>query len=81
MQPTSWKTTNNNRYLIISLQFAKKEKCIIYHLFFLKDDIYSFKARNSCGEFLGFKYVVIVFFETKEMITYICTSEILKIRV
>ena len=52
--------------------------------FFEKDDKYVFKARNSCREFLAFfrfKYVVIVFFETKQMIIYICTIEILKTRV
>ena len=31
-----------------------------------------------CREVLAFKHVVIVFFETKKMIIYFCTSEILK---
>ena len=35
----------------------------------------------ACREYLAFKYVVIVFFEIKQMIIYICTSEILKTRV
>ena len=36
------------------------------------------EIRVACWEFLAFKYVVIVFFEIKQMIIYICTSEILK---
>ena len=40
---------------------------ILASVFFEKDDKYIFKA---------FKYVFIVFFETKQMIIYICTSEI-----
>ena len=35
----------------------------------------------ACREFLAFKYVVIVFFETNRMIIYICTLEILETRV
>ena len=54
---------------------------ILASFFFKKDDKYIFKARNACSEFLDFKYVVIVFFETKQMIIYIFTSEILKTRV
>ena len=34
-----------------------------------------------CREFLAFKYVFIVFFETDQMIIYCCISEILKTRV
>ena len=51
--------------------------------FFEKDDKYKFKARNSyvCREFLAFKYVFIIFFETNPMIIYICTSKIWKTRV
>ena len=33
---------------------------------------------DVCREFLAFKYVVIVFFETKQMVIYIYKSEILK---
>ena len=39
------------------------------------------EIRVACREFLAFKYVVIVFFEIKQMIIYICTSEILKTHV
>ena len=35
----------------------------------------------ACREFLAFRYVVSVFFVTKQMIIYICTSEILKTHV
>ena len=31
------------------------------------------EIRVVCREFLAFKYVVMVFFETKQMIIYICT--------
>ena len=49
--------------------------------FFSKKTINSslkLEIRVACREFLAFKYVVIVFFETKQMIIYICTLEILK---
>ena len=39
------------------------------------------EIRVACREFLAFKYVVIVFFGTKQMIIYICTLEILKTQV
>ena len=39
------------------------------------------EVRVVCREFLAFKYVVIVFFETKQMIINIFTSEILNTRV
>ena len=39
------------------------------------------EIRVACREFLAFKYVVIIIFKTKQMIFYICTSEILKTRV
>ena len=35
------------------------------------------EIRVACREFFAFKYVVIGFFETKQMIIYICTLEIL----
>ena len=35
----------------------------------------------ACREFLDFKYIFIDFFKTKQMNTYICTSEILKTHV
>ena len=35
------------------------------------------EIRVACREFLAFKYI---FFETKQMIIYFCTSEILKTR-
>ena len=57
---------------------------ILASVFFLeKDDKYVFKAiiHVACREFLAFKYIVIVFFETKQMIIYICTLEILKTRI
>ena len=48
--------------------------------FFEKDDKYVFKLeiRVVCKEYLAFKYVLIVFFGTNQMIIYVCTSEILK---
>ena len=56
---------------------------ILASVFFEKDDKYVSKAKIlvACREFLAFKYVVIVFFETKQMIIYICTLEIFKTRV
>ena len=39
------------------------------------------EIRVVCREFLAFKYALIVFFETIQMIIYICTSEILKMRI
>ena len=44
--------------------------------FFEKDDKYVFKeleVRVVFREFLGFKYVFIVFIETNSMIIYFCT--------
>ena len=38
------------------------------------------EIRVACREFLAFEYVVIVFFETKQMIINICTFEILNSR-
>ena len=51
--------------------------------FFVKDDKHYLKLeiRIVCREFLAFQYVLIVFFETDQMIIFICTSEILKTRV
>ena len=46
-------------------------------IFFEKDDRYIFKAKICvvCREFLAFKYIFIVYFETNQFIIYICTSE------
>ena len=54
------------------------ERYILASDFLEKDDKYIFKARNVvvCKEILAFKYIFIVF-----SIIYICTLEILKIRV
>ena len=52
--------------------------------FFSKKTINTYlnlEIRVACREFLAFKYVVIVFFETKQMIIYNCPSDILKTRV
>ena len=49
---------------------------------FEKDDIYVFKARNSCcvqGNFTFNTYYV--FFDSNQIIIDICTSEILKTRI
>ena len=39
------------------------------------------EIRVGYREFLAFKYIVIIFLETKQMIIYICTSEIFTTRV
>ena len=51
--------------------------------FLENDDKYYLKLEIHvvCRNFLAFKYVFIVFLETKQMIIYICTSEIFKTRV
>ena len=56
---------------------------ILASVFFEKDEntYLKLEIRVACREFLAFKYVVIVFFETKQMIIYICRSEILKTHV
>ena len=57
---------------------------ILASVFFSEKTINTYlklEIRVACREFLAFKYVVIVFFETKQMIIYICTLEILKTRV
>ena len=56
---------------------------IIASDFFEKDDKYYLKLEIHvvCREFLAFKYVFIVFFETNQIIIYICSSEILETRV
>ena len=57
---------------------------ILASVFFSKKTINTYlklEIRVVCKEFLAFRYVVIVIFETKGMIIYIFTSEILKTRV
>jgi hypothetical protein len=57
---------------------------ILASVFFSKKTIKTYlklEIRVACREFIAFRYVVIVFFETKQMIIYIFTSEILKTRV
>ena len=57
---------------------------ILASVFFSKKTINTYlklEIRVACREFLAFKYVVIVYFETKQMIIYICTLKILKTRV
>ena len=53
---------------------------ILASFFFEKDNKYYLKLEIlvACREFVAFKYVVIVFFETKQMNS---TSEIMKTRV
>ena len=49
--------------------------------FFSKKTINTYlklEIRVACREFVAFKYVVIFFFETKQMIINICTLETLK---
>ena len=54
---------------------------ILASVFFLeKDNKYTYlklEIRVACREFLAFKNLVIVVSETKQMIIYSCTSEIL----
>ena len=53
-------------------------------MFFSKKTINMYiklEIRVARKEFLAFKYVVIVFFEIKQMLIYICTLEIFKTRV
>ena len=84
-------TVNNPNHsvdhnLVIYKQWIPKQLQNVYFsiCFFSKKTINTYlklKIRVACREFLAFKYVVIVFFETKQMIIYICTSEILKTHV
>ena len=57
---------------------------ILASVFFLEKTINMYLKLEICvgyREFLAFKYIAIIFFETKQMIIYICTSEILKPRI
>ena len=84
---------NSAFYILNSLPFVKNKlytsrikyvKMYIFaSVFVSKKTINTYlklEIRVACREFLAFRYVVIVFFETKKMIIYICTSEILKTR-
>ena len=60
------------------------------NFFILASDFFWKKTINTylkleinfiCREFLSFKYVFIIFFETNQVIIDFCTSEILKTRV
>ena len=57
----------NNMYNILASVFSKKTM----------NTYLTLEIRVACRELLTFKYVV--FFETKPMINYICTLEILKL--
>ena len=56
---------------------------ILAFVIFEKDDKYIFEVRNSCCVKGIFSLLIrrYRFFETKQIIIYICTSEILKTRV
>ena len=62
----------NPLLVIMNLKIRYNRRIILNILAYLKLEI-----RVVCREFLAFKYVFIVFFETNQMIINICTSEIL----
>ena len=70
-------------YLYISFldslgNFAQLKMYILASDFFEKtiNTFLKIEIRVVCREFLAFKYVLSGFFETNQMIIYICTSEI-----
>ena len=73
------------KQLILPLALRLYETNVYFSIiFFVIDEINTYLKLEIgvvCREIVAFKLVVIFFFKTKQMIIYVCTSEILKTRV